>query len=419
LGERAFPQTIDWLATPQSAAMTAQADPFVTLTIAMCVFFIGGAIVTRVRPFREFSIPESVVGGFGTAIVITLIYLTFGLEISFETTRRDLFLAYFFSALGLRSNVREIFATRRPLLLLVLLATVFILVQNGVGMAIAVALDHHPKLGIVAGSMALMGRSGTTIAWAPLFEDRFGLENVSRFGLGATMTGLIAACCISGPIARFLIHRHRLTSPGQSADLDVGISRDVASPKLDYRAVLLALLRIHIAIILGQLLIWGLAAVGVALPLYVTCLLAGLLLGNLMRRYAPTVDWHGSDQCLSLIADVSLGLFYTITLMSMQLWTTQGMLGFLLLTIAVQALVATLYTCICVFRVMGRDYDAAVIAGGFLGMSLGSTATTMAIMTAVAKQYGRAPRAFVIMPLACGLLIDIINSVWIAVFAAL
>lgn len=399
--------------------MTVQADPFVTMTVAMCVFFIGSAIVMRVRPLREFSIPESVVGGFATAIAITLVYFVFDLEVTFDITRRDLFLAYFFSALGLRSIASELLSSRRPLFLLVLLATVFIVVQNGVGMAIAAAFDHHPKLGIVAGSMALMGRSGTTIAWAPLFEERFGLEHVSRFGVGATMAGLIAACCIGGPIARFLIQRHHLESPGQSADLDVGISRDVASPKLDYRAFLLALLRIHVTIIIGQLLIWGLAAVGVELPLYVTCLLAGLVLGNVMPRIAPAVDWQGSDQCLSLIADVSLGLFYTMTLMSMQLWTTQGMLGFLLVTVAVQALLATLYTCFCVFRVMGRDYDAAVIAGGFAGMSLGSTATTMAVMTAVTKQYGRAPRAFAVVPLACGLFIDIVNFVWIAAFAAL
>ena len=399
--------------------MTVEADPFVTMTVAMCVFFIGSAIVSRVRPLREYSIPESVVGGFATAVAVTLIYFSFSLEIAFDITRRDLFLAYFFAALGLRSIVSEIFFSRRPLLLLVLLATVFIVVQNGVGMAIAAAFDHHPKLGIVAGSMALMGRSGTTIAWAPLFEERFGLEHVSRFGVGATMAGLIAACCIGGPIARFLIERNRLTSPGQSADLDVGISRDVASPKLDYRAFLLALLRIHIAIIIGQLMIWGLAAVGVQLPLYVTCLLAGLLLGNVLPRMAPRVDWHGSDPSLSLIADVSLGLFYTMTLMSMQLWTTQGMLGFLLVTVAVQAMLAALFAWFFVFRVMGRDYDAAVMAGGFAGMSLGSTATTMAIMTAVTKQYGRAPRAFAIVPLACGLFIDIVNFVWIAVFAAL
>jgi ESS family glutamate:Na+ symporter len=399
--------------------MTVQADPFVTMTVAMCVFFIGSAIVSRVSLLREFSIPESVVGGFATAVVLTLIYFSLNLEMTFDITRRDLFLAYFFSALGLRSIVSEIFFSRRPLLLLVLLATVFIVVQNAAGMAIAAAFDHHPKLGIVAGSMALMGRSGTTIAWAPLFEERFGLEHVSRFGVGATMAGLIAACGIGGPIARFLIQHHRLTSPGQSADLDVGISRDVASPKLDYRAFLLALLSIHITIIIGQLLIWGLAAVGVQLPLYVTCLLAGLLLGNVLPRMAPKVDWQGSDPSLSLIADVSLGLFYTMTLMSMQLWTTQGMIGFLLVTVAVQALLAALFAWFCVFRVMGRDYDAAVMAGGFAGMSLGSTATTMAIMTAVTKQYGRAPRAFAIVPLACGLFIDIVNFVWIAVFAAL
>jgi ESS family glutamate:Na+ symporter len=337
----------------------------------------------------------------------------------FDVARRDLWLAYFFSALGLRFKYGEVVSNGKPLFILILLASVFIFLQNGVGMAIASAFDHHPKLGIFAGSIALIGRSGTTIAWAPLFEERFGLENVSRFGLAANMLGLIAACCLGGPIARFLLRRHHLASPGQSADLDVGISRDAPSPQLDYRAVLLALLRIHVAIVLGQGFDLALAAAGITMPLYVSCLVAGILLGNVMPRLAPGLDRSGSDQCLSLIADVSLGLFYTMTLMNMQLWTTEGMLGFLLVVIIVQAALAAVYAAVLVFRVMGRNYEAAVIAGGFAGISLGSTATTMAIMTAVAKQFGRAPRAFVIVPLACGIFIDIVNSFVIAFFARL
>jgi|APTNR8051073442_1049403.scaffolds.fasta_scaffold01325_8 ESS family glutamate:Na+ symporter len=400
--------------------MILDIDPFGTATIAICVFFLGGAIVNRSKPLRDYSIPESVVGGFICAIALALLYSISDIEVRFDIYRRDLFLAYFFSALGLLSNVRDIAAYRRPLAVIVILASVFILIQNTAGMAIASAFGHHPKLGIVAGSMALTGRSGTSVAWAPLFEQRFGLENLSRLGVGANMLGLIAACCLGGPVAKFLVRRHRLTSPGQSANLHVGISRDARSPQLDYRAFLLALLRIHLAIVLGQLLDLGLSAAGARLPLYVSCLAAGIVLGNVLNRVAPTLNSPGSDQCLSLIADVSLGLFYTMTLMSMQLWSIQGgMLIFLLVMIVLQALLAVAYACTVVYRIMGRDYEAAVLSAGFVGMSLGSTATTMAIMTAVAKQYGRAQKAFIIVPLACGFFMDIINSLAISFFAAL
>ena len=156
------------------------------------------------------------------------------------------------------------------------------------------------------------------------------------------------------------------------------------------------------------------------MPLYVTCLAAGIALGNLMPRIAPKLDWPGSDQCLTLIAYVSLGLFYTITFMNMQLWTAGDYLFFILVVIVAQLLLTVCYIYFIVFRVMGRDYEAAVISAGFAGIVLGSTATTMAIITAVARQYGRrAHKAFAIIPLACGFFIDIVNSLAITMFPRL
>ena len=399
--------------------MMIKVDVFGTTTIAMCVFFTGYALVSRSKFLRDYSIPEPVVGGFTAAVVIALLYYMFDLTITFDLIRRDILLIYFFAALGLRFNFRELINNGRPLFILVGLALVFIIVQNIIGMTIALAFGYERQVGIVAGSMALMGRSGTTIAWAPVFREMFGLEHMSRLGLGVNMAGLLAACAIGGPIARLLISRHHLVLPGQSAGLDVGVSRAAESPKLDYYAFLLALLRIHIAIIIGQLMVLALEATGLFIPLYVTSLIGGILLGNTLPLVAPKLDWPGSDQCLTLIAYVSLGLFYTMTLMSLQLWTAGEFLGFIAVVIAVQVLVTVLYIRFMVFRAMGGDYEAAVISAGFAGMALGSTATTMAIMTAVAREYGRAHKAFIIVPLACGMFIDIVNSLAITMFATL
>jgi glutamate:Na+ symporter, ESS family len=394
-------------------------DLFGTTTLAMCVFFLGYAIVSRSRFLRAYNVPEPLVGGFACAAAIAIIYWLADIKITFELARRDTLLVYFFAALGLRSSLRELIANGRPLLLLVALASVFIVVQNIAGMAIAQAFGFERQIGIVAGSMALIGRSGTTIAWAPLFQEQFGLDGVSRLGLAVNMSGLLAACFIGGPIARLLLRRHRITPPGLSAHLDVGLFRDAQSPKLDYYAFLLALLSIHIAIIIGQILGTGLASLGIPMPLYVTSLVAGILLCNLRPRIAPKLDWPGSDDCLTLIAYVSLGLFYSMTMMSMQLWTAGEFLGFVLVVVAVQVLIAGLYIYFVVFRTMGGDYQAVVISAGFAGIALGSTATTMAIMTAVARENGGAHKAFVIVPLACGVFIDIVNSLAITLFAAL
>lgn len=400
--------------------MSLDIDVFGTVTVAMCVFFLGGAIVQRFKPLRDFGIPQSVVGGLIGAIVLFLVFISLDIEVKFSLDRRDTFLIYFFTVIGLQSNMRSIWANRNLLLTIIALILIFIVVQNIAGMAIASAFDYHPKLGIVTGSMALAGRTGTTVAWAPLFEERFGLENVSRLGVGASMLGIIAAACLGGTVARALIRHHRLPVPGQGAGLHVGISRDGASPQLDYRAFLAALLHIHVAILLGQGLHIGLSAAGIALPLYTSCLAAGIVLGNLITYLSPALVSPESDQGLSLIADVSLGLFYTMTVMSTSLWTIQqGMLTFLIIVVVIQALVALVFAWFVVFRWMGRDYDAAVISAGFFGLSLGSTATTMAIITAVSQHYGRSLKAFTVVPLACGFFSDILNSLAIHFFAGL
>jgi ESS family glutamate:Na+ symporter len=397
---------------------TINIDPFGTATIAICVFFVGKAIVGRTRVLQTYSIPEPVIGGFACAILISLIYLVADRAIEFDISRRDIFLVYFFAALGLRAGLRELLAGWRPLLVLLALASLFLVLQNGVGIAVATAFDLHPKLGLVAGSMALTGRAGTTIAWTNFFDEHFGVS-ISRVGIAVNMAGLIAACCIGGPIAKFLIRFHKLETPGPSGDLDVGIARNVPPPPLDYNGFLFALLRVHLAVLLGQLFGWTLEVLGVQMPLYVLCLAAGIVLGNVLPRVAPKFDWPGSNEGLSLISDVSLGLFYTMTLMSMRLWAIEGIAAFIFVVITLQVILTALYTIFIVFPMMGRDYQAVVISAGFVGVTLGSTATTMALMTAVAGEYGRAHFAFVIVPFVCGFFIDIVNSLVISVFAAL
>lgn len=399
--------------------MTYELDSFGTVTVAMCVFFIGHALVRRFALLRDYAIPEPIVGGLAFAFAVAALFWLTDVKITFDLIRRDLLLVYYFAALGMQTNLREVVAHRRPLVVLVGLAGAFVVVQNATGIAIAEALGHEPANGIVAGSMALIGRSGTTIAWAPLFNEKFAIEHVSRLGLAVNMTGLIAACCIGGPVARALIQRHRLQAPGPGRLPEMGGAAAADAPRLDHNAFLLALLRLHIAILAGEALAMSLEAVGITMPVYVTCLIAGILLGYLTPRLAGEVDFRASDTGLTLIAYVSLGLFYTMTIMTQQLWTAGGFFGLVSVNIVVQAALAAACAYFVVFRLFGSDYDAAVISAGFVGIALGSTATTLAIMAAVATQYGRSQKPFVIVPLACGIFVDIINSTLIAMFAAM
>jgi ESS family glutamate:Na+ symporter len=399
--------------------MTYEIDSFGTVTVAMCVFFIGHALVRRFAVLRDYAFPEPMVGGLAFALGVACLFWLADIVIAFDVVRRDLLLVYYFAALGIQTDLRQVFANRRPLLVLIGLAGAFVVVQNLTGIAIAESLGHEPANGIVVGSMALIGRSGTTVAWAPWFGERFGLEHVSRLGLAANMTGLIAACCIGGPLARALIRRHRLSGPSPVGSPDPNGSTADEAPRLDHHAFLLALLRLHIAILAGEALQRGLQLVGITMPFYVTCLIAGILFASLTPRLTKDIDLRASDAGITLIAYVSLGLFYTMTIMSQQLWTAGEFLSLISINIVVQAALAAACAYLVVFRVFGGDYDAAVISAGFVGIALGSTATTLAIMAAVATQYGRSHKAFVIVPLACGIFIDIINSALIAMFASM
>lgn len=397
--------------------MIVKLDVFNTTTIAMCVFFLGHVILRRSAVLRKYSIPEPLLGGVACAILIALIHALLDVTIVFDLERRDILLVYFFAALGLRFNVGQVIANGRPLFILVALAAAFIFVQNIAGIAVAEAFGHDANFGIVAGSMSFTGRSGTTVAWAPFFREQLGLDHVSRLGIAASTAGLIAACCVGGPLAKFLIGRYQLATPGAASKIDVGTPVEQENtPRLDYHGFILALLRVHIAILIGQILSSVLDRAGIIMPLYVSCLIGGILLGNVWSRLAPKLNWPGSDECLTLFSYVCLGLFYSMTLMSLQLWAAGEFLAFVVVSALVQVALSVGYAWLVVFRLMGRDYEAAVFAAGFTGISLGTTATTMAIITAVAKQYGSAHRAFVVIPIACGVFIDITNSLVIRLF---
>ena len=120
---------------------------------------------------------------------------------------------------------------------------------------------------------------------------------------------------------------------------------------------------------------------------------------------------------LALISDICLGLFLTMALMGLRLWELQPVLGFIAATVLVQVALVVAFVLLVVFRAMGRDYEAAVVCSGFGGIALGSTATAVANMSAVTREYGAAPRAFVVVPLVCGFVIDIANALVIGVMA--
>lgn len=389
-------------------------DAFASFTLAILLLFLGKGLTQRSAWLRRYSIPDAVVGGVCCAAVVCALYYGARMRIGFELGARDMLLLYFFAAIGLATDLRTLGRGGRGMLVLMALASVFLLLQNGVGMAIAAAFGLDPRAGLMAGSVALTGGVGTTLAWTPRFVE-LGLAQAGELGLAANMVGLVAACMIGGPIALHLIARHHVR-PSRGTELEIGVRhRDQSQVALDYHGMLLALLWLNLALMLGQIVSALIARSGLHLPAFVGCLMAGILLrafGGLVAPQGRALwHWPRMQPGVALVSDICLGMFITMALMGMQLWTLQPILSFIVVAMAVQVALAVAYTVWVVFRAMGRDYEAVVVCAGFGGIALGSTATAVANMTAVTREFGAAPRAFVVVPLVAGFFIDLANAV--------
>lgn len=398
---------------------TVEALP--SLTLAILLLFVGKGLSARVALLRRYGIPEPVVGGVLCAAVVCVLYYAMGIQVSFDLEMRDMLLLYFFAALGLNSNVRSLADGGWKLVILIVLSGGYIVLQNLVGMGLAGSFGMDPKAGLMVGSVSLTGGVATTLAWTPHFVGELGIEGAGEIGLAANMVGLIAACTIGGPIAGWLIRRHAVT-PSADAELEVGtLYGDESRARLDYAGVLLAVFWLNLALMLGQGISYLIGSAGMMLPGFVGCLMAGILLRLLGDLLAPNGGrmWklEAMQPGIALISDISLGLFLVMALMGLQFWVLEPLLAFIGVAMVVQITLVVVFTVLVVFRAMGRDYEAAVVCSAFGGIALGSTATAMANMTAVTRQYGAAPRAFVIVPLVCGFFIDLANAVVVGLMA--
>jgi ESS family glutamate:Na+ symporter len=296
---------------------------------------------------------------------------------------------------------------------LLVLTIVLMLAQNLVGVSLARWSGLPPASGLLVGTVSLIGGHGTTIAWAPQFASEHGVDHALEIGIAAATFGLILASASGGPIARFLIRRHRLMVPGTSAADSGGDGESRATTDIpetgaviDSQQFLGAVLAIHICIILGSILQEVIRDLGLFLPLFVPCLIVAILLSNLLPRRARWLPfrWPSRTPSLDLIAEISLGAFLA------------SLAGPLLLILVAQFLLALAINLLLVFPLLGGTYDAAVIAAGFSGFTLGSTPTAMANMTAVTQRFGPSPKAFIVLPLVSAFFIDLLNAVLIPFF---
>jgi ESS family glutamate:Na+ symporter len=391
---------------------------FMAVTIGIIVLFVGKRINDGVAILREFSIPEPVTGGLLFSIIFSLLYAFTGMAVEFNLAARDIMLVYFFTTIGINAQLKDLLAGGKPLVLLLAVTIGYMFLQNLTGISVAALFGLPTAVGMLGGTVSLIGGHGTAIAWAPRLAEQYNIGNAMEIGIACATFGLILASLMGGPIAKFLITRHKL-KPTVSEPQDVGLSEKDRKEGIGHLDFLDAILAIHVSGILGMLLNKAISEAGLQLPLFVSCLFSGIIITNLIPKNFKRITgtkWPSRTPAMALVADVTLGTFLAMSLMSMQLWTLIDLAGPIFTILAAQFLIAILVNIFIVFPLMGKNYDAAVVSAGFGGISLGATPTAMANMAAVTQRYGASHLAFIIVPLVCAFFIDIVNALLIPLF---
>jgi len=389
-------------------------DAITSLLAACVVLLIGNVLTCRVSLLTRYSIPSPIVGGLLFAIVAaTLVNLT-GRRIELATAARSDLLLLFFASLGLSSDLR-LLVRGGPRLLRFLLALIpFLFAQDALGLLLAKTLGLHPFLGLIAGSITLAGGHGTGAAYVGKFGEATGIEGVMALAMTSATLGLVLGAVIGGPVAERLIVRFQLATP-PVVGADGGVILGPGQQTVTTTSVVEVLTAALLAVLIGQFAGLLLADAPVTVPDFLVCLLAGLVLRNGGALFRLRLH----DASCDLIGSVALSLFLAWTMMTLDLAGMLRAAGPLLIILAAQMALVALWAHFVTFRIVGRDYESAIMSAAFCGFAMGATATAIANMQALARRHGPAPQAFLIVPIVGAFFIDIVNAIVLTVFLSL
>ncbi|WP_130912049.1 sodium/glutamate symporter [Pseudomonas sp. Sample_9] len=392
-------------------------DFYGTLVAASLVLLLGRGLVTRVGFLRSYNIPEPVAGGLVVAVLL-LILRTFDIEVRFDTSLQTPLMLAFFATIGLSADLASLKKGGRVVGVFLLAVIGLLVVQNAMGIGLATLLGLDPLMGLLTGSITLAGGHGTGAAWGAVFSEKYGLASASELALASATFGLVLGGLIGGPVARLLIKRVQVPgcNPQQAPRLPRGFEQPNKERSITPFSFVETLALIAVSLLAGNLLNGLLQGTAFELPTFVCVLFVGVVLRNSLSALGL---YQVFEREVSVLGNVSLSLFLAIALMSLKLWDLAALALPIFIILAVQALVMALFAIFVTFRVMGSNYDAAVLAAGHCGFGLGATPTAIANMQAVTQRYGPSQIAFLVVPMVGAFFIDIVNVIVIKLYLAL
>jgi len=394
-------------------------DLLQTLTLAALVYFAGIQLRRHIRWLDRLNIPAAVIGGLLFTLLV-LVLRQWSISIQLDTAMQATLSVAFFTSIGMGASLALLRTGGIQVLIFLVLATFFCLVQNFLGIAIALGFDENPLLGVMAGSVTLVGGPATGLAFAPVFEEA-GLRGAGPLALTAATAGIVCGGLVGGPVGTRLIDRFGLRSrdaggrDGGELTAELHDEPEVMAVEVDREdsSFVRNLVVLALAMAVGSIVSAQIQSLNITLPAYI----GAMLVASVLRNIDDVTGIFRIDQrTMEFAGNLALNIFLVVALMTLKLWELAGLALPLLAILAAQVLVVVLFALTVSFRVMGKDYESAVMSSGFIGFVLGTTANAVANMRALVARFGAAPRAFLVVPLVGAFFIDFTNAIIITVF---
>lgn len=390
---------------------TLNVDMYQTLAAAVGVLYLGGFLKKKIKFLETFCIPAPVVGGIVFALLSCLLHGLGIVEFQFDETLKTVCMVMFFTSVGFQANLKVLKAGGKSLVVFLLCLVVLIFTQNFVAVGISKLLGISPLVGMCTGSIPMVGGHGTSGAFGTVLED-FGIKGATTVCTAAATFGLIIGSTMGGPIGRRLILKHDLLKTAVAEDPSI-LEEDEQKHHRSVSMYAPAAYQLAIAMGIGTVLSWLLSMTGMTFPIYIGSMIAAAFMRNI-GEYGGKIHIHMGE--INDIGGICLSLFLGIAMITLQLWQLAELALPMIILLLAQVVLMAVFSYFLVYNVMGRDYDAAVLAAGTCGFGMGATPNAMANMQALTEKFAPSIKAYMLVPIVGSMFADFINSLVITAF---
>lgn len=385
--------------------MEIQIDMYQTLALSVVVLMLGQFLKQKINFLEKFCIPSPVVGGLIFSVLTCILYSTGVVEFTFDDTLREVCMVFFFTSVGFQANLKVLKSGGKALAIFLGLVIVLIFMQNLLAVGVSHLIGLDSLVGLCTGSIPMVGGHGTAGAFGPVLED-FNVQGATTICTAAATFGLVAGSLIGGPIGKRLIEKKHLLDTIVTEDDSLLIEEEKKHERHSnmYAA---AVFQLILAVGLGTIISELLTKTGLTFPIYIGAMIVAAIVRN-VGEYSGKFDIYMGE--INNLGGICLSLFLGIAMITLKLWQLAELALPLMILLGAQLLLIFLYTYFVVFRVMGKDYDAAVLAAGTCGFGMGATPNAMANMQVLCDRYAPSVKAYLLVPLIGSLFADFINS---------